>query len=93
MLKSWTMPVAQALQRHTGSWKAPMERPNDPAGFPEPALVPAGCGEEPVSGGPETPPLAPANRTFEELAPPSLRCVWGEGEHRCADPTQPTAAA
>jgi hypothetical protein len=37
-----------------------MERPNDPAGFPEPALVPAGCGEEPVSGGPETPPLAPA---------------------------------
>ena len=30
MQKSWTMPVAQALQRHTGSWKAPLAKSVDP---------------------------------------------------------------
>jgi hypothetical protein len=59
MHKSWSIPVAQALQRHTGSWKAPIEKPNIPEHSPQAALVPA-CGEhEDASAGSERPALAP----------------------------------
>jgi hypothetical protein len=60
MEKSWSPPVAQALQRHTGSWK--LSPPRQPGEAAPPLTEPPARGTNDAAA---DLPLAPANMSAE----------------------------